>query len=343
MAQPEVTPAPAAAPAAGAGAPTAQPSLPTEEQMLAHYDESKAAPAVATKANEPAPGATPTPAPEEDPDGDKGFEKEFKDFRMPDGLSKRIKTLTEQRNLTRTEAKELKGLKETYEKDYGFFKPYANEKGKQYLSTLVEFDGMLETAFENNPWLEQVFKAVVVEGQGTKAERAKVLALVQEAKEEAAEEAAGAPAAGATPDPRDKQLKDLMAWKEGQEAKERQSTEMVQRRKAIDSKKETYRAEIAEFHEKNPQFKEDKEFTRMALQVSAARGIPFTEAAKFISDYLGNREKSVLTKLAKGGEDRGGAAVETPGKGGVPVKARPAIGSDEEASEMEAYFAGGGG
>lgn len=279
------------------------------------------------KKDEPAPGA------DEDPDGDKGFETESKAWQMPEGVKKRIATLTEQRNKAR-EA----------EKGYDFFKPYANDKGRQYLQTLVQFDGLLEQAMENNPWLADLVKKVVVEGKGTAADKRAILAaLSEEAAGGEAEPGADAAAGAADPtDPREKQLKDLLAWKESVEKEKRAAQEQAQRRQQVDREKEAYRAEIADFAKANPQFKDDKEFTRLALQVSAARNISYTEAAKAISAYMTQRESAALGKLAKVDQDRGGAAVETPGRGGVPVKSRPAIGSDEEAEAMAAYFGGDG-
>ena len=324
--------------AGGAGA-EAKPGLPTEAEMLAKYDDKSGAAAV----EQPGGSAPKKPdaeaKPEEDLDGDKAFEAEFKDFRMPDGLKKRISGLTEQRNKAREEAK----AKADLEKEHGFFKPYANDKGKQYLSTLVEFDSLMEEAFTSNPWLADLVRHVVVEGKGTAADKAKVIALVNEAKEEAAEEAAGGEEAGTKPDPRDKQLKELLQWKKDQEGKEKQTADLVQRRKAIDKEKESYRAEIAEFEKVNPQYKDDKEFKRLALQISAARNISFTEAAKFVSGYVSDREKAVLKNLGKADQERQGAGVEKPGASAVPVKKRPAIGSDEEAEEMDAAFSGSGG
>jgi hypothetical protein len=331
-----------AAPAekAGASEGSEQRVLPTEEEMLASY-EAKQGGENAGAADQQAGGDQAKPAakvekpPEEDPDGDSVFEREFKEFRMPDGVKTRLKRLTEQRNLTRTE---LTTIKEQLEKDYGFFKPYANEKGKAYLSTLVQFDERLEVALESNPWLQDLIKDVVVGGKA--ADKKKLLAALSQIESGDADGAApegGAPDP-ASDDPRDKQLRDLVEWKKGQEEKQRQGTELAQRRTQVDREKENYRTEIAEFESRNPQFKGDKSFIRLALQISASRNVSFTEAAKEMADYMGGREKSALTKLAKVDEERGGAQVETPGRGGVPRKERPAIGSDEEAEQMDAYF-----
>lgn len=330
--------APAAAPQGGAApAPTAPQGLPTEEQMLSAFDEQSGAGSAGNADQQGKPKddqAAPAAGADDDPDGDKGFETQFKDFRMPDGLSKRIKGLTEQRNKAREDAK----AKADLEKQFEFFKGYSDDKGKQYLSTLVEFDGLLEKAFTSNPWLAELVKSVVVEGNGSAADKRKVLALIGEAKAEAAEEAEGQ--AGTETDPRDKQLKELVTWKQQLETQQRQTAEQARRREAVDREKDTYRSEISDFEKSNPQFKGDKEFTRLALQVSAARNISFTEAAKFMSNYIGGREKASLKALGKVDQERAGAGVEAPGRGGVPAKSRPAIGSDEEAAEMEAYFGG---
>lgn len=315
--------------AAGAAPAPAPQGLPSEEQMLASLGEKEAG-----AADQPGKDTKPVaekPAPQDDPDGDAAFEKEASAYRLPEGLKKRIQSLTEQRNKAREEAKaKAEGL----EKDYGFFKPYANDQGRQYLNTLVQFDSLLEQAFENNPWLADLVKQVVVEGKGTVAQKEKVLELLGEARQEAADEQ-GAGQAQQTP----KELKELLDWKARVEAQQQQAAEVQRRRAAVEHEKETYRAEIAEFHAKNPQFKSDKAFTRLALQVSAARNISFTEAAKEMAEYVGSREKANLSALAKADQERSGAGVEAPGRGGVPAKSRPPIGSDEEAAEMEAYFA----
>lgn len=314
-------------------------ALPTEEEMLASYEdkssdqEAGAAGPQGEQAGEGEPKPKPV-TPEDDPDGDSVFEREFKDFRMPEGVKTRLKKLTEQRNLTRTE---LNGIKDQLEKDYGYFKPYANEKGKAYLSTLVQFDERLEVALESNPWLGDLIRDVVIGGKA--ADKKKLLAALGEIESEAAgggEE----PALDANSDPRDKQLADLLKWKESLQTQQRQTAEQAQRRQQVDREKETYRSEMADFDTKNPQFKDDKNFKRLALQISASRNISYTEAAKEMAAYLGSRESGALTKLAKVDQEREGARVESPGRGGVPRKERPPVGSDEEAEQMDAYFAG---
>jgi len=312
-----------------------QSSLPSEEQMLAAYEakpgekEGTATPEAGKSEDgkTEVEGEKPT---EEDADGDSTFERDFKDFRMPEGVKSRLKKLTEQRNLTRTEVKTIQAQ---LEKDYGFFKPYANDKGKAYLSTLVQFDERLEVALESNPWLGDLIREVVVGGKP--ADKKKLLAALGtiEAEAEGAE-----PGAEASIDPRDKTLRELSEWKRSSEEQQRLGQEAVKRREAVNAEKENYRAEIADFENKNPQFKGDKSFVRLALQISASRNVPYTEAAKEMAEYMGGREKSALTKLAKVDEERSGARVESPGRGGVPVKDRPAIGSDEEAAEMDAYY-----
>lgn len=312
-----------------------QRTLPTEEEMLASYEDKQGEEKAGAADPQGEQSETEKPQAEaEDPDGDSVFEKEFKDFRMPEGVKTRLKKLTEQRNLTRTEVNTIKGQ---LEKDYGFFKPYANDRGKAYLSTLVQFDERLEVALESNPWLSDLIRDVVVGGKA--ADKKKLLAALGEIESEqkdGAEE--GAPDANS--DPRDKQLQDLLTWKKGLEEKQKVGAEQAQRRQQVDLQKEAYRSEMAEFEEKNPQFKGDKEFKRLALQISASRNVSFTEAAKEMAGYMGSREKSALTKLAKVDQDRGGASVESPGRGGVPRKERPAVGSDEEAEQMDAYFEG---
>jgi len=309
----------------------ALPTLPTQEQIENAFSEEQPGDAgqdgkvegEPPKAEETKPPeGTPPETPGEDPDGDAAFENEFKDFKMPEGLKNRISKLTEQRN---AEREALKG--------YEFFKPYANEKGQEYLKTLVDFDGLLEKAAEKNPWLGNLLRDVVIEG---KPADIKAIQEAQGGQEETAPVGEpGSEREGDAPqDPRDKTLQDLQKWKADWEANQQKSAEEKELRELVDKEKEGYRAEIAEFEKNNAAFKGDKKFLRIALQNSAARNISFTDAAKELAEYMGGRETTQLKTLAKVDSEREGAAVETPGRGGTPVKSRPALGSDEERAQM---------
>lgn len=275
--------------------------------------------------------ATPAPAaaaPEEDPDGDRGFSTQFPEKTLPAGLAERIKKLQEQRD---GERKRLK--------DYEYFKPYADEKGRGYLKSLVDFDGHLERSLQAKAYLRPLLQELLA--QDREPNWKNLQALIKQhapADQASAREQEDAAAAAGDEDPLAREVAELKKGYQSMQA-EREKAAAAQ---TFESDKNKHKAEIQTqvqaFKKEHPELAGNNKLIAAGIQNAMASGASVLDSLKNLVGLFGDLHKSKLQTAAKQDQAAQGAETLKAGKTGSTLKEMPKLGSDEQRDAMYAMY-----
>lgn len=260
-------------------------------------------------------------APTEDPDGDQGFWRENPEKNLSQGMVARIKKLQEQRDQERARMKE-----------FDDFKAYANPKGKQYLKSLVDFDGHLDKQLQERAYLRPLLQELLAQGREPNWKNLQDLIAKQAGPPEAAQPQAKDPLEAE--DPLAKEVQELKQKYQGWEQQQQQKEEAARFEQDKNKYKNDMQAEIEAFKKSHPEYAGNNKFIAAGIRSAMAAGVDVKQALEELAGVFGDIHKGKLQKAAKNDQAAAGADVLRTGRAGTTLKEMPKIGSDEQRRAM---------
>lgn len=263
-------------------------------------------------------------AADEDPDGDRGFSSQFPEKTLPQGLAERIKKLQEQRD---NERKRLK--------DYEYFKPYADEKGRGYLKSLVDFDSHLEKSLQERAYLRPLLQELLAQGRDPNWKNLQALIKQHAPADQAgAREMEEAAAQAGEEDPLAREVAELKK-NYGSLREEQAKKEEAQR---FETEKQGHKLElqkqIDEFKKSHPDLAGNNKLIRAGIQNAMASGASVKDSLENLVGLFGDLHKGKLQAVAKQDQASAGAETLKAGKTGSTLKEMPKLGSDAQRDAM---------